>query len=79
MIFAASDCKIFSPRKKPNIILINADDLGYAGLGCYGQKLIQTPNIDKMADEGMRFTDFYAANTVCVPSRCGLKLSRIVA
>ncbi len=48
------------------------DDLGYAGLGCYGQKLIQTPNIDKMADEGMRFTDFYAANTVCVPSRYGL-------
>ncbi len=72
LIFAASDYKIFSPRKKPNIILINADDLGYAGLGCYGQKLIQTPNIDKMADEGMRFTDFYAANTVCVPSRCGL-------
>jgi len=59
-------------RSKPNIILIMADDLGYAGLGCYGQKLIQTPNIDKMAEEGMRFTDFYAANTVCVPSRCGL-------
>jgi len=59
-------------RRKPNIILINADDLGYAGIGCYGQKLIRTPRIDKMASEGMRFTDFYAANTVCVPSRCGL-------
>jgi arylsulfatase A-like enzyme len=58
--------------KKPNIILINTDDLGYAGLGCYGQKLIQTPHIDKMAEEGLRFTDFYAANTVCVPSRVGL-------
>lgn len=49
-----------------------ADDLGYAGLGCYGQTLIQTPRIDQMAREGIRFTDFYAANTVCVPSRCGL-------
>lgn len=58
--------------KRPNIILIMADDLGYAGLGCYGQTLIQTPRIDQMAREGMRFTDFYAANTVCVPSRCGL-------
>ncbi len=54
---------------KPNIILINTDDLGYGGLGCYGQKLIQTPNIDKLAAEGMRFTDFYSANTVCVASR----------
>ena len=65
-----------SPQKpivsKPNIILIMADDLGYAGLGCYGQKLIRTPHIDQMAREGMRFTDCYAANTVCVPSRCGL-------
>jgi len=59
-------------QRKPNIILINTDDLGYAGLGCYGQKLIQTPRIDKMASEGIRFTDFYAANTVCVPSRCGM-------
>ena len=61
---------------KPNIILINADDLGYGGLGCYGQKLIDTPRIDQMAREGMRFTDFYAANTVCVPSRCGLITGR---
>ncbi len=59
-------------RRQPNIILINTDDLGYAGIGCCGQQLIQTPRIDRMAAEGMRFTDFYAANTVCVPSRCGL-------
>ncbi len=59
---------------KPNIILINADDLGYAGVGCYGQELILTPNIDKMATDGMRFTDFYSPNTVCVPSRAGLLL-----
>lgn len=61
-----------SLRSKPNIIFIMADDLGYGGLGCYGQKLIKTPRIDQMAKEGMRFTDFYAAHTVCVPSRCGL-------
>ncbi len=61
-----------SVPSKPNIILIMADDLGYAGLGCYGQTLIRTPRIDQMAREGMRFTDVYAANTVCVPSRCGL-------
>lgn len=57
---------------KPNVVLILADDLGYGELGCYGQKLIQTPNIDQMAAEGMRFTDHYAGSTVCAPSRCSL-------
>ncbi|MHC4751532.1 MAG: sulfatase-like hydrolase/transferase, partial [Planctomycetota bacterium] len=57
---------------KPNIIFILADDLGYGDLGCYGQKTIQTPNIDRMAAEGMRFTDHYAGSTVCAPSRCCL-------
>jgi len=54
---------------KPNIIFILADDLGYGDLGCYGQKLIQTPQLDRMAREGMRFTQFYAGSTVCAPSR----------
>ena len=54
---------------QPNIIFILADDLGYGDLGCYGQKLINTPNLDRMAAEGLRFTDFYAGNTVCAPSR----------
>lgn len=54
---------------QPNIIFILADDLGYGDLGCYGQKLIKTPNLDRMAAEGLRFTDFYAGNTVCAPSR----------
>ncbi len=54
---------------KPNIIFIMADDLGYGDLGCYGQQLIQTPYIDKMAQEGMRFTQFYAGTSVCAPSR----------
>jgi len=57
---------------KPNIILIMADDLGYAELGSYGQKYIKTPNIDQLAKEGMRFTNFYASSAVSAPSRCGL-------
>jgi arylsulfatase A-like enzyme len=57
---------------KPNIIYIMTDDLGYGDLGCYGQDQIQTPNIDKLAAEGMRFTDHYAGSTVCAPSRCSL-------
>src|SRR5262249_51207713 len=60
------------PAHKPNIVFILADDLGYGDLGCYGQKKIKTPNIDRLAAEGMRFTDFYAGSTVCAPSRCAL-------
>ena len=59
----------FGQSPKPNIIFILADDLGYGELGCYGQKLIQTPNLDRLAAEGMRFTQFYAGSTVCAPSR----------
>jgi uncharacterized sulfatase len=58
--------------EKPNIIFILADDLGYGELGCYGQKLIKTPNLDRMAEEGMRFRQFYAGSTVCAPSRAVL-------
>ncbi len=65
-----------SPRRSgprtPNIIFILADDLGYGDLGCYGQKKIKTPNIDKLASEGMRFTQVYAGCTVCAPSRAAL-------
>jgi arylsulfatase len=57
---------------KPNIIYILADDLGYAELGCYGQKIIRTPNIDRLAAEGVRFTQHYAGCAVCAPSRCAL-------
>ncbi len=56
----------------PNIVLIMADDLGFAELGCYGQKKIETPNIDQLAAEGMRFTQFYAGSPVCAPARCTL-------
>jgi arylsulfatase A-like enzyme len=57
---------------RPNIIFILADDLGYGDLGCYGQAKIKTPNLDNLAKEGMRFTNFYAGSTVCAPSRCAL-------
>lgn len=57
---------------KPNIIFILADDLGYGELGCYGQRQIKTPHLDRMAAEGIRFTDCYAGSTVCAPSRCAL-------
>ncbi|MHC4363311.1 MAG: sulfatase-like hydrolase/transferase, partial [Planctomycetota bacterium] len=59
-------------RQRPNIVFIIADDLGYGDLGCYGQQKIQTPNIDRLATEGMRFTQAYAGSTVCAPSRCSL-------
>lgn len=59
-------------NRPPNIILMMADDLGYGDLGCYGQARIQTPHLDRMAKEGLRFTDFYAGSTVCAPSRCTL-------
>jgi len=65
-------CSTASRRSKPNIIFILADDLGYGDLGCYGQTRIRTPNLDRMAAEGIRFTDFYAGSTVCAPSRCSL-------
>ena len=51
-------------KKKPNIVYILADDLGYAEVGCYGQKKINTPNIDKLAAEGMKFTQHYSGNPV---------------
>ena len=57
---------------RPNVVFILADDLGCGDLGCFGQKLIKTPNIDRLAAEGMRFTQSYAGDTVCAPSRCTL-------
>ncbi len=59
-------------RKRPNVIFILADDLGYAELGSYGQKKVRTPNLDKLAAEGMRFTNHYCGQAVCAPSRCVL-------
>lgn len=57
--------------EKPNIIVINIDDLGYGDIGCYGSERNKTPNIDKLAEDGVLFTDFYASSPVCSPSRAG--------
>src|SRR5258706_14629046 len=70
LIFPAWCCAAES--KGPNIVLILADDLGHGHLGCYGQKQIETPHIDRLAKEGLRFTQAYAGCTVCAPSRSGL-------
>jgi arylsulfatase A-like enzyme len=64
------------PARRPNIIFILADDLGYGDLGCYGQQRIETPHLDRMAGEGSRFTEAYAGSTVCAPSRCALMTGR---
>lgn len=58
--------------RPPNIVFIMADDLGYGDVGCYGQQMIQTPVLDRLAAEGLRFTSCYAGSTVCAPSRCVL-------
>ena len=61
-----------APSGQVNVVYILADDLGYGDLSCYGQKKLKTPNIDRLATEGMRFTDHYSGNTVCSPSRANL-------
>jgi len=65
-----------SARTPPNIVLVFADDLGYGELGCYGQTKIDTPNIDRLAAEGLRFTQFYTAAPVCAPSRAALMIGQ---
>ena len=67
LLFAALLPAVAADR--PNLIWIMADDLGWGDLGCYGQKVITTPNLDRMAAEGLRFTHYYAGATVCAPSR----------
>ncbi|MBI1830437.1 MAG: sulfatase-like hydrolase/transferase, partial [Planctomycetes bacterium] len=72
LVLSFAPAALAQPAKKPNIIFILADDLGYGDLGCYGQKKIKTPNLDRMASQGLRFTQAYAGSTVCAPSRCVL-------
>jgi arylsulfatase A len=69
-------CAGSAEARKPNVVYIMADDLGYGDLGSYGQKIIKTPNLDRLAVEGMRFTDHYSGSTVCAPSRCVLMTGR---
>lgn len=65
------------PPRRPNVVIILADDLGYGDLGCYGHPTIRTPNLDRMAAEGLRFTQFYSAAEVCTPSRAALLTGRL--
>lgn len=62
--------------KRPNIVFINCDDLGYGDLGCYGSRAIKTPHVDALAADGVRFREFYACDSVCSPSRAGLLTGR---
>ncbi|MDR0815182.1 MAG: arylsulfatase, partial [Bacteroidales bacterium] len=69
-LISGSSCQQQKPAVKPNIIYLLADDMGYAELGCYGQQKIETPNLDKLAAKGVRFTQNYAGSPVSAPSRC---------
>lgn len=77
LVFFISVILFFScGRKKPNVIIFFTDDQGYADLGCYGAEGFDTPNLDRLAGDGIRFTDFYVPATVCTPSRAGLLTGR---
>ena len=65
-------CNLFTKKKPPNFVIIFTDDQGYADVGCYGAQGYETPNLDRMAGEGMRFTNFYVAQAVCSASRAAL-------
>ena len=75
-LLALSSLALSQSKARPNVILINADDLGYGDLGCYGAENVSTPNIDRLASEGRRFTDAHTASAVCSPSRYGLLTGR---
>ena len=62
--------------ERPNFVVILCDDLGYGDISCYGNKIIKTPNIDRLASQGIRFTDYYSPSPVCSPSRVGLLTGR---
>ena len=67
---------VFSETGRPNLIVIMVDDMGYAGLSCFGNPYFETPEIDRLAAQGMRFTDFHSSGTVCSPTRAGLLTGR---
>ena len=71
-IFGVTQFAVAADAPQPNVVFILADDLGYGDIGCYGQRKIQTPHLDRLAAEGIRFTQFYSGAPVCAPSRCAL-------
>jgi arylsulfatase A-like enzyme len=81
VVVAVALCMVLVPRSiqaetRPNVVFVLMDDMGYGDLGCMGAKDIRTPNIDRIAQEGVRFTDFYANAPVCSPTRCGFITGR---
>jgi len=76
LVFVAPCVSVHAADERPNIIFLLADDLGYGELGCYGQQWIKTPHIDRIAAEGVKFTQCYSGNAVCAPSRCCLMTGR---
>jgi len=68
----AGDGATAKPALPPNFLILLCDNLGYGDVGCFGSKLHRTPNVDRLAAEGMRLTDFYSASGVCTPSRASL-------
>src|SRR5690606_9634559 len=67
------------PARKPNIVLVLVDDMGWADSGCYGSRYYETPNIDRLASQGLRFTNGYAACAVCSPTRASIMTGRYPA
>jgi len=74
--FAALSTQAASSSQRPNLIVVMVDDMGYAGLSCFGNPYFKTPALDRMAAEGMRLTDFHSSGTVCSPTRAGLLTGR---
>ena len=72
LLVCLATAPVVAADRAPNIIYIMADDLGYGDLSCFGQTHFETPNIDRLAAEGITFTDYYAGSTVCAPTRCVL-------
>ena len=72
-------CTVKNEKKPPNFVFILADDLGFSQIGCYGSNYYQTPNIDNLAEEGMRFTNAYAACPVCSPTRASIMTGKYPA
>ena len=75
-LLLATPATLHAADRKPNVVIFLVDDMGWGDLACYGNKIIQSPNLDKFAREGMRFTQGYAACAVCSPSRSAIQTGR---